>query len=59
VKTIEEALRISLPKVAESLAAKVYMESEPAPKHSKPEPPAIRPIQEPAVIQDKVVTWQS
>jgi predicted ATP-dependent protease len=58
VKTIEEALRVSLPVVAESLAAKVFMESEPKPKDSKPEPP-IRPIQEPAVVHDKVVTWQS
>jgi ATP-dependent Lon protease len=61
VKTIEEALRVSLPAVAESLAAKVYMETEskPKPKDPKPEPPPIRPIQEPSVIQDKVVTWHS
>jgi ATP-dependent Lon protease len=57
VKTIEEALSVSLPVVAESLAAKVFMASEP--KDSKPEPPSIRPIQEPAVVHDKVVTWQS
>ena len=61
VKTIEEALRVSLPAVAESLAAKVYMETEskPKPKEPKPETPPIRPIQEPSVIQDKVVTWHS
>jgi ATP-dependent Lon protease len=61
VKTIEEALRVSLPVVAESLAAKVFMETESTakPKDSKPEPPPIRPIQEPAVVHDKVVTWQS
>ena len=44
-------------RAAESLAAKVFMASEP--KDSKPEPPPIRPIQEPAVVHDKVVTWQS
>jgi ATP-dependent Lon protease len=61
VKTIEEALRVSLPVVAESLAAKVFMETESTakPKDSKSEPPPIRPIQEPAVVHDKVVTWQS
>ncbi len=59
VKTIEEALRVSLPVVAESLAAKVFMETESKPRDSKPEPPLIRPIQEPAVVHDKVVTWQS
>ena len=59
VKTIEEALRVSLPVVAESLAAKVFLETESKPKGSKPEPPPIRPIQEPAVVHDKVVTWQS
>jgi ATP-dependent Lon protease len=57
VKTIEEALSVSLPAVAESLAAKVFMASEP--KDPKPEPPSIRPTQEPAVVHDKVVTWQS
>jgi hypothetical protein len=59
VKTIEEALRVSLPVVAESLAATVFMESEPKPKDSKPEAPPIRPTQEPLVVHDKVVTWQS
>ena len=59
VKTIEEALRVSLPVVAESLAAKVFLETESNPKASKPEPPLLRPIQEPAVVHDKVVTWQS
>jgi len=59
VKTIEEALRVSLPVVAESLAAKVFMETEAKPKDSKPEPPPIRPTQEPTLAQDKVVTWHS
>ena len=59
VKTIEEALLVSLPVVAESLAAKVFMESEATPKDSKPEPPPTPPTQEPAGVQDKVLTWQS
>jgi ATP-dependent Lon protease len=61
VKSIEEAMRVSLPAVAESLAAKVFMETDatPKPKEPKPETPPIRPIQEPAVVHDKVVTWQS
>ena len=53
VKTIEEALRVSLPMVAEALAAKVFMETE-----SKPAPPAIRPTQE-AVVHDRVVTAEA
>jgi ATP-dependent Lon protease len=57
VKTIEEALRVSLPMVAESLAAKVFMESEP--KDTKPKSPAIRPTQEPAVVHDRVVTAEA
>src|ERR1039457_3937712 len=57
VKTIEEALRVSLPVVAESLAAKVFMSS--TPKDSKQEHPPTPPTQEPAGIQDKVLTWQS
>ncbi len=48
VKTIDEALRVSLPAVAESLAAKVFLETEAKPKDSKPEPPPIRPT-EPAI----------
>ena len=61
VKSIEEAMRVSLPAVAESLAAKVFMETDatPKPKEPKPETPPIRTIQEPAVVHDKVVTWQS
>jgi ATP-dependent Lon protease len=50
VKTIEEALRVSLPVVAESLAAKVFMATET--KDAKLE----RPIQTPVVVQDKVLT---
>jgi hypothetical protein len=57
VKTIEEALRVSLPVVAEALAAKVFLES--GAKDSKPEPQAGKPIQAPTVAHDKVVTWQS
>src|ERR1700688_768143 len=55
VKTIGEALRVSLPAVAESLAAKSVLT---LPKESKPEH-AVQPVQGPAVAQDKVVTWQS
>jgi ATP-dependent Lon protease len=57
VKTIEEALRVSLPVVAEALAAKVFLESETS--DSKPESKAGKPIQAPVVTHDKVVTWQS
>jgi ATP-dependent Lon protease len=57
VKTIEEALRVSLPVVAESLAAKVFMETET--KDSKPAAKAIRPTQETAVVHDKVLTGQA
>jgi ATP-dependent Lon protease len=57
VKTIEEALRVSLPVVAEALAAKVFLESET--NDSKPESKAGKPIQAPVVTHDKVVTWQS
>jgi ATP-dependent Lon protease len=57
VKTIEEALRVSLPVVAESLAAKVFMETET--KDSKPASKAIRPTQETAVVHDKVLTGQA
>ncbi len=57
VKTIEEALRVSLPVVAESLAAKVFMETEP--KDSKPASRAIRPTQEPAAVHDRVVTAEA
>jgi ATP-dependent Lon protease len=53
VKTIEEALRVSLPMVAEALAAKVFMETE-----SKPATPAIRPTQE-QVVHDRVVTAEA
>jgi ATP-dependent Lon protease len=57
VKTIEEALRVSLPIVAEALAAKVIRPTPP--KDSKQEAPPTRSIQEPAVVHDKVVTWHS
>ncbi len=57
VKTIGEALRVSLPVVAEALAAKVIL--SPTPKDSKTEAPPTRPIQEPVVVHDKVVPWQS
>src|ERR1700689_502558 len=57
VKTIEGALRVSLPVVAEALAAKVFLESET--KDSKPEPQTGKAIQAPALAHDKVVTWQS
>jgi ATP-dependent Lon protease len=57
VKTIEEALRVSLPVVAEALAAKVFLESEA--KESKPEGKAAKAIQAPVLSHDKVVTWQS
>jgi hypothetical protein len=57
VKTIEEALRISLPVVAEALAAKATRPTPP--KDSKQEAPLTRSLQEPAVVHDKVVTWHS
>ncbi|MGA8238371.1 MAG: endopeptidase La, partial [Candidatus Sulfotelmatobacter sp.] len=57
VKTIEEALRVSLPVVAEALAAKVFLESET--NDSKPESKTAKPLQAPVVTHDKVVTWQS
>ena len=49
VKTIEEALRVSLPVVAEALAAKVIL--APPAKDAKLE----HPIQAP-VVRDKVLT---
>jgi ATP-dependent Lon protease len=57
VKTIEEALRVSLPVVAEALAAKTFLESEV--KDSKPVAPAVRPVQAPVVVHDKVLTGQA
>jgi ATP-dependent Lon protease len=57
VKTIEEALRVSLPVVAEALAAKVFLETET--KDSKPASKAIRPTQETAAVRDKVLTGQA
>jgi ATP-dependent Lon protease len=56
VKTIEEALRVSLPVVAEALAKGNRSTS---PKDSKQEALPTRSIQEPAVVHDKVVTWHS
>src|SRR5271168_3758902 len=56
VKTIDQVLRVSLPVVAEALAAKVFLES--GAKDSTPGAPA-KPIQAPVVAHDKVVTWQS
>jgi len=56
VKTIAEALRVSLPAVAESLAAKSVVSSS---KDSKPEHPAIQPVPAPAPAHDKVVSWHS
>src|SRR5712672_3161455 len=56
VKTIGEALRVSLPAVAESLAAKSILTQ---PKETKPEHTPVQPVQGPAVAQDKVVRWQS
>jgi len=56
VKTIGEAMRVSLPAVAESLAAKSVLTP---PKEPKPDQAPIQPVQGPAVAHDKVVTWQS
>src|ERR1022692_3553076 len=53
VKTIAEALRVSLPVVAESAAAKIL---SPAPKDSKPDHPPIQPGAEPVAVHDKVLT---
>jgi hypothetical protein len=55
VKTIGEALRVSLPKVAESLAAKSVLTP---PKESRPEHSAV-PVQGPSIAHDKVVPWHS
>jgi ATP-dependent Lon protease len=55
VKTIEEAFHISLPEVAESVAAKLLAES---PKESVAFPPT-QPIQTPAAAHDKVVTTRA
>ena len=51
VKTIEEALRVSLPVVAEALAAKVVPSTTPKDLKS-------RPVQ-PVVVHDKVLTGQA
>jgi ATP-dependent Lon protease len=65
VKTIEEALRVSLPVVAQALAAKTFMETESPqakdaqPKGSKPEAPVVRPTPEPVVAHDRVLTGQA
>ncbi len=56
VKTIGEALRVSLPAVADPLAAKSITSP---PKESKPDHPPVQPVQGPAVAQDKVVSWHS
>jgi ATP-dependent Lon protease len=57
VKTIGEALRVSLPEVAASLAAKSVLTS---PKESRPEHSTVSPVQgPPAVAHDKVVPWHS
>ncbi|MFY9976819.1 MAG: S16 family serine protease, partial [Candidatus Sulfotelmatobacter sp.] len=56
VKTIGEALRVSLPEVAESFAAKTIL---PPPKETKPEHAPVQPVQSPVVAQDKVVSWHS
>ena len=56
VKTIGEALRVALPAVAESLAAKSVVLP---PKDTKPEHPPIQPVPEPAAARDKVVSWHS
>jgi hypothetical protein len=42
--------------VAESLAAKVFLSSEP---DAKAGAPAIRPMEEPVGAHDKVHTWHS
>jgi ATP-dependent Lon protease len=55
VKTIGEALRVSLPKVAESLAAKSVLT---LPKDSRPEHAPV-PVQGPSLAHDKVVPWHS
>jgi ATP-dependent Lon protease len=56
VKTIGEALRVSLPAVADSLAAKPVMSP---PKEPKPELPTIQSAPEPTAARDKVVSWHS
>jgi hypothetical protein len=63
VKTIEEALMVSLPAVAQAAKAKEYIteppKDSPQGKDKKSEAPAIRPTQEPAVVHDRVVTAEA
>jgi ATP-dependent Lon protease len=55
VKTIDEALRVSLPQVAESAAAKIL---SPSPKDSKEEYPPAQPGK-PSGVHDAVVTTRA
>jgi len=56
VKTIDEALRVSLPEVAEGPAAKMLT---PPPKDLQQDYNPMQPVKEPEPVHDKVLTWQS
>jgi ATP-dependent Lon protease len=53
VKTIDEALRFSLPQVAEGTAAKMLT---PTPKDPKQDYNPTQPVKEPEVVHDRVLT---
>jgi ATP-dependent Lon protease len=53
VKTIDEALRVSLPEVAESPAAKILA---PPPKDPKQDYSPTQPVKEPEAVHEKVLT---
>jgi ATP-dependent Lon protease len=63
VKTIEEALMVSLPAVAQAARAKEYITEPPKDsslgKDKKSEVPPLPPIQEPAAVHDRVVTAEA
>ena len=54
VKTIDEALRVSLPQVAEGVAAKIIPSSPP--KDPKQDYQPTEPVKEPEAVHDRVLT---
>jgi len=54
VKTIDEALRVSLPQVAQGPAAKIL--STPPPKDPKQDYNPTQPVKEPESVHDRVLT---
>jgi ATP-dependent Lon protease len=57
VKTIDEALRVSLPQVAQGPAAKIL--STPPPKDPKQDYNPTQPVKEPEGVHDRVLTIQN